>query len=481
MQRVHRQPYNSRMQIRSAILLSLGLLCSSCRTASAPPPVAPVAAPVAAAAAAPATLQIPFEYTTLENGLQVVVAPDHTIPLATVAMYYGVGFRLEPQNRTGFAHLFEHLMFDGSRNLPKGAMDNLVQGNGGSAGGSTRLDFTDYDSTVQSNAVEMVVWAEADRMKGLQLNEAILATEKDIVKNEVRLNVLNTPYGGFPWIDLPMAANVNWHNAHNFYGDLTHIEAATLADVESFFRTWYSPNNAVLAVTGDVDPAQVIAWARKHFGSIPRQPEPPALDIREPRQSEERRGTRVAPMAERPALGMAWHAPDPSSPDYVTMVVIDQILGGADGWLHESVVQRRGLSGEINSFLNPFGSPFLLQGPTLYGVALFHDAATAPDTIVASIEEPIARLRENPVDAATLARAKVKARADFYAQIEANYGAGRGQFLGTSALFWNDPGRVNRIEGEIAAVTPEMILAVAREAFRPTNRTVFAVQAGGAK
>ena len=467
------------MSFSRSALLPVALLWTAC-TSTAPSATPPAPAPPPATASQ--SLQIPFAYRTLPNGLRVVVAPDRTIPLATVAMYYGVGLRLEPRERTGFAHLFEHLMFDGSRNLPKGAMDELVSDAGGGAGGSTRFDFTDYYSTVQSNAVEMLLWAEADRMKGLELNEAILATEKDIVKNEVRVNVLNTPYGEFPWIDVPMAANVNWHNAHNFYGDLADLEAATLDDVRAFFKSWYSPNNAVLAVTGDVDPDQVMAWAEKHFGPIPRQPDPPALDISEPRQTEERRKSRVAPRAQRPGLAVAWHAPDPSSSDYVTMVVLDQILGaGQDSLLFETLVQQKGLTGELESGLNPFGSPFTLKGPALYTVSLFHDTSTSRDAILAALDAPVQRLRTQDVDAQTLARAKVKARAAFYADLEDGYGLGRALLLGTSALFWNDPGRVTRIEREIEAVTPAMIRRVAEEYLRTTNRTVFAVDAGGAQ
>ena len=156
-------------------------------------------------------------------------------------MYYNIGFRIEPKDRTGFAHLFEHMMFQGSQNLGKMEFIRLVESNGGLLNGSTRFDFTNYFQVVPSHVLETVLWAEADRMRGLAIDADNLKNQQEVVKNEVKVNVLNQPYGGFPWIDLPMAANENWYNAHNFYGDLEDLDAATLEDVRSFFKTFYAP------------------------------------------------------------------------------------------------------------------------------------------------------------------------------------------------------------------------------------------------
>ena len=170
--------------------------------------------------------------------------------MAVVAVYYNIGFRIEPRDRTGFAHLFEHMMFQGSENLGKMEFIKLVQSNGGVLNGSTRFDFTNYFEVVPSHALETALWAEADRMKGLAITGDNLKNQQEVVKNEVKVNVLNQPYGGFPWLDLPQYANTNWYNAHNFYGDLKDLDAATLEDVRSFFKTFYAPNNAVLVVVG---------------------------------------------------------------------------------------------------------------------------------------------------------------------------------------------------------------------------------------
>ena len=160
-------------------------------------------------------------------------------------------------------------MFQGSEHLGKNEFISLVESNGGILNGSTRFDFTNYFQIVPVHTLETILWAEADRMWGLKITQDNLTNQQGVVKNEVKVNVLNQPYGGFPWLDLPQLANTNWYNAHNFYGDLAHLDAATLADVQQFFKTYYAPNNAVLVVSGDIDTKQTLSWVRKYFGGIP--------------------------------------------------------------------------------------------------------------------------------------------------------------------------------------------------------------------
>src|SRR5689334_19644520 len=198
----------------------------------------PTGSLAAQSSAAPHTLHVPVEYTKLANGLKVVLSPDSTTPTAVVAVYYNIGFRNEPKDRTGFAHLFEHMMSQGSQNLGKMEFIKLVQANGGQLNGSTRFDFTNYFEIVPSHKLETMLWAEADRMRGLAITGDNLKNQQGVVTNEVKVNVLNSPYGGFPWLDMPQAANTNWFNAHNFYGDLQDLEAATLDDVKKFFSTF---------------------------------------------------------------------------------------------------------------------------------------------------------------------------------------------------------------------------------------------------
>jgi len=182
-----------------------------------------------------ASLEIPVTYYKLANGLKVVLSPDKTTPVIVVGVYYNIGFRIEPKNRTGFAHLFEHMMFQGSQNLGKMEFIKLVQSNGGILNGSTRFDFTNYFEAMPAHKFETALWAEADRMKGLNITQANLTNQQGVVKNEVNVNVINQPYGGFPWLDMPQYANTNWYNAHNFYGDMKDLDSAKLEDVNSFF------------------------------------------------------------------------------------------------------------------------------------------------------------------------------------------------------------------------------------------------------
>jgi predicted Zn-dependent peptidase len=291
------------------------------------------------------SFSVPVEYYTLDNGLRVVLSPDNTAPIVTVAVYYNVGLRLEPRDRTGFAHLFEHMMFQGSENLGKMEFVRLVQEVGGVLNGSTRMDFTNYFEIVPAHKLETMLWAEADRMKGLAITQENLTNQQGVVSNEVKVNVLNQPYGGFPWLDMPQLANTNWYNAHNFYGELSDLEAATLEDVQEFFDTFYAPNNASLAVVGDFDPAEARAWIEQYFGPIAAGPEVPEFDISEPRQEEEKRSSKVDALAPRPALAFAYHTPERNSPEYWAFGLIDQILvQGEDSRLFQRLVQEDGFT-----------------------------------------------------------------------------------------------------------------------------------------
>ena len=304
-------------------LLAAGLLLGGCSrgttaaVATAPPPATATASPTPPPAPG---FTIPVEYYTLPNGLRVVLSPDHTAPTATVAVYYNVGFRNEPRNRTGYAHLFEHLMFQSSQNLGKLEFINLVQSNGGVLNGSTRFDFTNYFETVPANKLETMLWAEADRMRGTALTPASLANQQGVVKSEVRVNVLNQPYGGFPWLDMPQKANKNWNNAHNFYGDLKDLDAATLQDALGFFKTYYTPSNAALAVVGDFEPAEAKAMVEKYFANLPSAPTPAKPDLTEPRQEEEMRFTKDDKLANKPALAFAYHMPERNTPEYYALI-----------------------------------------------------------------------------------------------------------------------------------------------------------------
>ncbi|HEU5185690.1 MAG TPA: pitrilysin family protein [Gemmatimonadaceae bacterium] len=451
----------------------VGVACASGGSsgpASAPAPAAP---PTAAT-----RFSIPVDYDTLPNGLKVVLSRDTTAPIAAIAVYYNIGFRIEPRDRTGFAHLFEHMMFQGSNNLGKMEFVKLVQSNGGVFNGSTRFDYTNYFEVVPSNTLETMLWAEADRMRGLAITQENLTNQQGVVKNEVRVNVLNQPYGGFPWLDMPQIANTNWYNAHNFYGDLEDLDAATLADVQSFFKQYYAPNNAVLVVVGDYDPARTKAWIEKYFANIPRVDLAPKPDITEPRQTAEKRQSKEDKLAQRPALGFAYHVPPRNTPEHYAMGLIEQILlQGPDSRLWQELVQRRGFTGGVTGGINfALGNMFNYDGPMLMTGYLIHDADKPADSILVAIDAVIEDLRTKPVDAATLERARTKVRSSFYSYQEAAGGFGRADLLASFALFDSDPARINRLEAEFARVTPELIMRTAQEYLRPTNRTILTIE-----
>jgi zinc protease len=430
-----------------------------------------------AASGAASAFKVPVEYYKLPNGLKVVLSRDTTAPTAVVAVYYNIGFRIEPRDRTGFAHLFEHMMFQGSTNLGKMEFVRLVQSNGGVFNGSTRFDFTNYFEIVPAHALETTLWAEADRMRGLAITQENLTNQQGVVKSEVRVNVLNRPYGGFPWLDLPQYANTNWYNAHNFYGDLKDLDAATLEDVKKFFGTYYAPNNAALVVVGDFDPAQTRSWIEKYFAGLPATPRPAALDISEPRQVKEKRVSKPDPLATRPALAIGYQMPKRNTPEYYAMGLLDQILlQGKDSRLYDALVQKAGVTGEVEGGINLLGNMHNINGPTLWIASLYHDTDKTPDAILKVFDAEIEKLRTTPVDAATLDLAIVKIRSQLYDDMEALFGFGRADLLASFALFDDDPGRINRLEEEFRRVTPRLVQATAREYLRPTNRTILTIE-----
>jgi len=434
------------------------------------------------ASAGPASaseFKVPVEYYKLPNGLRVVLSPDHTAPTICVGVYYHIGFRIEPKDRTGFAHLFEHMMFQGSQNLGKMEFIKLVQKNGGVLNGSTRFDFTNYFETLPSNKLETALWAEADRMGGLAVTEENLKNQQGVVGNEVKVNVLNRAYGGFPWLDMPQYANTNWYNAHNFYGDLKDIEAATLPDVQAFFKTYYAPNNAALAIVGDFEPTEAKKLVEKYFAGLKRSEVPPQPDLTEPRQEKERHAEKNDALAKRPAFALGYHMPDRNTPEYYAMGLLDEMLiEGDDSLLHQELVQKRGITGNVQGGINLLGNPWNYRGPMLLIISLIYDPATTPDTIVQAIDGQIEPLRTKPVDQMTLDRAIGKLRSDLYNRLGAQNGFGLADLLASFALFDDNPARVNSLVSEYEKVTPELLQKTAQEYLRRENRTILNVQPG---
>ncbi len=403
-----------------------------------------------------------------------MVAPDAAAPVVTVGVYYKIGFRLEPQGRSGFAHLFEHMMFQGSANAPKMQHIKLINSSGGVLNGSTHYDVTNYYEAVPSNALERVLWLEADRMRSLKVDDENLKNQRDVVKEEVRVNVLNQPYGGFPWLDMPPVAYRNWANAHNFYGDFADLDAASLTDVQTFFRTYYVPNNAVLLILGDVRRDEGIALAQKYFGDIPRGAAPSFADPSEPQQTEERRGEVEEKFGTLPAMAIGYPLPPRGSAEWHAMALLDQALhGGRAGRVYRELVLEKQIAVEADGGIDDL---FGYNGPTQMVTRILHKPERASETTLEALEAVIREVQEKGIGADELEQLKVKFRSDYYSTLEGGHGGvpryGLMHLLACFTLFDGDPGLVNSILDGFLAVKSEEIKAVAEKYLRTEKRAI---------
>src|SRR5690606_13089195 len=336
---------------------------------------------------------VPVAVRQLDNGLTVVVSEDHSSPTVGVSVVYHVGMRLEPRNRTGFAHLFEHLMFEGTPNAPEGTFDRVITGGGGRNNGSTRADFTNYIEVAPVSALEPILWLEADRMKTLDFNPVTLKNQQDVAKEEIRVNVKNQPYGGFMWIDIGQHAFSTWENNHDGYGSCEDLEkasgeragsngesrhggygsgggpeTASLGGVAAFHRDPYAPNSAVLGIAGDITPAQGFALAESYFGGIPARPTPPEPDYAEGLNTQEKRVVQGDALAQVPAIAAAWKMPDRGSRDQAAMAVLGDVLAGGDASrFYQGLVKGRELALNVDS-LYGLTDAWTYDGPTLFTV-----------------------------------------------------------------------------------------------------------------
>ncbi len=427
--------------------------------------------PAFAADGPAAPWRLPIQTKTLANGLNVIVSEDHTSPTIGISVVYGVGMRLEPKGRTGFAHLFEHLMFQGTPNAPKGVFDKTVSGGGGVNNGSTRPDFTDYIETAPVSALEPLLWLEADRMKGLDFSAANLQNQKDVVKEEIRVNVKNQPYGAVAWLDIAQAAFQKWENSHDGYGSFEDLEGASLDDVRQFHATFYRPNNAVLAIAGDVTVEQGFALAEKYFGAIPKGAPPPRADVSEPLGTAEKRLEQSDPLAQVPALVAAWRMPARGSTDHAPMAVLGQYLGsGKASAFYQGLIKGRELAINANTSFGLTG-PFEFAGPTLFTAFILYKPTTNADVVLGAIDEEIAKVAANGIDAATLARTKTQMIAAWNNNLEGFIN--RANVLARMQTMWGDANVVNKVPDWINSVSSDDIKRVAGTYLTRANRVVI--------
>jgi zinc protease len=432
-----------------------------------------LAATLATAAAAQQHWAPPTTMKKLPNGLTVVVSEDHSAPTFGVCVSYGIGFRLEPEGRTGFAHLFEHMMFEGTPNAPKGVLSRVIEGGGGDLNGDTRYDYTEYVETAPLSALDPVLWIEADRMKTLDFSTKNLENQRNVVEEEVRVNVLNQPYGLFYAIDLPGKAFDTYPNAHNFYGEFKDLDAAKIADVQKFYEQYYAPNNAVLAIVGDVQPEQVFAKVEEYFGAIPARDVPPKPKVDEPPQKSERRFVQSDKLANVPALGIGYHMPSRHSPDALAGAVAGELLHNGQGsLLYQALVKEKQVALSVDGGVNwPLGSPYQYNGPTLMTSFIVYPPNVTEDQVLAAYDATIAALASKGPSQQDLDRIVNKMRSDWYGQLEIPLD--RASALSHAVLFDNNFESVYQIPDELAKVTPAQIQAFAAKYLVPGNRTLI--------
>jgi zinc protease len=392
--------------------------------------------------------------------------------VVAVAVYYDVGMRSEPEGRTGFAHLFEHLMFQGSASLGKAEHFTRVQGSGGTLNGSTHVDYTNYYEVLPSNATEMALFLEADRMRSVALTQDNLDNQIAVVQNEIRVNVLNRPYGGFPWILLPPVLFESFANSHNGYGDFVDLESSTLEDAQQFFDRYYAPGNAVLTVVGDVDPAQVFAWAGQHFGDIPARAVPERPSFAEPHPTSERRATVDDRLAPAPAVAIGWRTPDPADlTGFLPHVVLAEVLTDGDAArLQQRMILRDRSVTSIGGYVGLLGDPLDARDPTPLLVEVHHPVETPLERVLVTVDEEIDRLATDGLDSGELDRTVARMTSRYYRELDPVLGRAT-----TMSVFEQQRGRaelVDELPGLLREVTTEQVRAAAAT-LRPDNRAVL--------
>ncbi|MGH3512091.1 MAG: M16 family metallopeptidase [Pseudonocardiaceae bacterium] len=413
---------------------------------------------------------------TLSNGLRVVLSPDQSAPVVAVGLHYDVGFRSEPEGRTGFAHLFEHLMFQGSESLEKLAHFRHVQSSGGSFNGSTHPDYTNYFEVLPSAALERALFMEADRMRAPRITTENLRNQVDVVKEEIRLNVLNRPYGGFPWITLPPVLYDTFPNAHNGYGDFSELEAATVDDCAAFFDEYYAPGNAVITICGDFQVDAAVELVHRHFDDVPSRPVPVRPSFAEPPPDRERRHDHPDPLAPLPALAIGYRLPDPTAgfDGYLAYEVLAAVLSDGDSSrLEQRLVHTDALATDIGARCGLFGAPLDARDPDTFTITAVHPATVDVNRVIEAADEEIARLAADGPDADELARITARWAATVFREHDRL--VSRTMAIGAFELLHGRAELIAELPVMVATMGAEQI-ASAAAALRPDSRAVLIVQ-----
>jgi zinc protease len=409
-------------------------------------------------------IKVDFKDLKLKNGLRVLLVEDHNAPVITVAITYDVGSRNERKSRTGFAHLFEHMMFTGSENVGKNEYSLLIDTNGGGNNATTSEDRTLYFGTVPSNQLEMLLFLEADRMRNLDVTQDNLDTQRNAVQEERRLRVDNQPYGK---TDEKFQETMydNFAYKHSVIGSMEDLNAASLEDVKEFFRIYYAPNNAALALVGDFKPDAALAAIKKYFESIPSQPASPKVDTTEPEQTAERRFSLEDPLARLPQIVIGYKGIVSNTPDAYAMQVLNQTLAsGQSSRLYQQLVKEKELATSVFGFVNG------TRGVGHYELTIAVAPGKKTGDVEAVINEEIGRLQREPIADWELAKAKNSSRRSSIQSLQSSLGTAIR--LTQFAVFYNDPNLINSQFDKLNAVTKEDVQRVANKYLKTTSRTV---------
>ena len=448
---------------------AVSLLCLAAGSAGAQ-------APKSAKAAKSPALRINYTRETLPNGLTVVYHVDHSTPVAAVLLWYNVGSKVEQPGHTGFAHLFEHIMFKGSKNVADGQHYALLEAAGGRAGqdinGTTSWDRTNYFEQLPSNQLELALWLESDRMGTLTetLTQEKLDNQREVVKNERRQSVDNQPYG--TWLEKTEEALFPephpYH--HSIIGSMADLSAASLADVRSFFKTYYAPNNAVLVVAGDIDIPQAKVMVRKYFGPIPRGPTPPSLARMSVRENVgyEQRIVVQDPLAPAPSVFVSYRVPPAKDSRAQVVSLLGRVIGGgSSSRLDEALVRRQQIATSVTGI-----NLRMADGADMLVFIANGKPGGNPDSLERAILVELAGT--SSFTQSELERARASQKFSFVDGLQTTGGfGGRADRLAEGWTYFRDPNYVNTVLGQIDRVTLANLNALGRERLVPTNRVIL--------
>jgi predicted Zn-dependent peptidase len=427
------------------------------------------AVPAGVPAASGDELGIPVERTTLANGLRVILSPNHFSPTVAVAVFYNVGSKMEVKGRSGFAHLFEHMMFQGSENVPKTGHFKIISSHGGDFNGSTGEDYTNYYQEIPAQMLPVVLWLESDRMRSLKVTAENFENQRAVVIEEKLQNYDNEPY-------VPSFLEINrlsyegwWPYEHSVIGDMKDLEKAKLEWVQGFFASYYNPANAVLAITGNFDPKSALELVQEYFGDIPSPPSIPAFNPKPFKPAgKEKSKIMYDPLAPLPAFHVTYHIPPMRSSEYYPLKLIAMAMGdGESSRLYQKLVKERQAVQEMYVDLDG------RKEPDLFSIFMILTGAETADEVRSAVYDEIAAIAAKGLSGTELTKVRSRIKLRYVANVDSNLSLA--VMLGKYELLWGDAGLVNSEVGRFMAVTNEDIRNAAGTYLVKKRRTVLDV------